>query len=100
MGLPHHGKVVRISDPLLDNVQLLLSRPDGGDDRVLQEPLQVELIGVELAQKLLVGLTDLLGVVARVVDRLPVFSVVLVRAASLGSVVSYPVESRLSLSGL
>ena len=38
------------------------------DNRIFQQPLQVQLIRVELAQKLLVGLPDLLWVIGSVVD--------------------------------
>ena len=41
------------------------------DDRILQKPFQVELIGVKFAQKLFVCLPDFLWIVAGVVHGLP-----------------------------
>jgi hypothetical protein len=41
------------------------------DDRILQKPFQVELIGVKFAQKLFVCLPNFLRIVAGVVHGLP-----------------------------
>jgi hypothetical protein len=77
----------------LHNVNFLLSQADMIDNRIFQESLQVELIRVELAQKLLVCLPDFLRVIGRVVDGLAMLVIVLVvgmlRVTSMTSVTDF-----------